>query len=76
MSVLGKILPNVMFVDKTTSDIRTNICQHCEFRKKNWCGTPVFGDTITQNEVKVKLCGCFLPEKIELKNQNCPLKKW
>ena len=68
----------MIFSSNTLAKDRIAICEACKhFRKRTrTCGTPVKGNTITQNKKKYKLCGCFMDIKSTLKFAHCPLDKW
>lgn len=39
---------------------RNNICRECSHREKQKC----------------TLCGCYLPAKVRMMTEECPIKKW
>lgn len=61
-SVWTALRGGLRFADKKTIDGRKNLCYNCEIRneKLNTCTA----------------CGCFIPAKIRLKDEQCPLEKW
>lgn len=64
---------------------RLEICYKCKFynHKFGTCGTPVIGNSVNppENETtfykeKIKLCGCFMNQKVKWRFTSCPAHKW
>mgnify|MGYP003144464553 CR=1 FL=1 len=68
--------PIVKSLSKKISTNRIEICKLCEHSQGKGflttCGTPIIGNSTNEGE----LCGCFVYAKAQLKNEECPLKKW
>jgi hypothetical protein len=64
---------------------RLEICKKCKWFNEKWktCGTPLVGGNVQpeENEVtyykeKIKLCGCFMEQKVKFRFTSCPARKW
>jgi hypothetical protein len=57
---------------------RLDICHACSNFKKSTgsCGKLIVGETIDHNGKKVRLCGCVMYFKTQMKTASCPLGFW
>lgn len=57
---------------------RLEICRSCSFfvPSTQSCGPLIFGKMEMYQGKKIRLCGCVMPIKVELKFAKCPAKKW
>lgn len=76
MSLLRYIVPQKYKVSNGILNFRKAQCNSCEFKNGKFCGTPIIGKYITYKEKIIKLCGCIINEKTELKSEKCPVNKW
>ncbi len=56
---------NLIFNDPETEEVgkqRMLICMRC--------------DQYSKLNKTCRVCGCFMPAKVRLKNRNCPVQKW
>lgn len=85
---MWKILNAIRPIEKSKQQARLTTCSECKFYRKQTksCGPLIVGQTLTDEEKeelqityyrkKVRLCGCYMPEKVKLAWSSCPVDKW
>lgn len=76
MSLLRKITPNKHLVSLGILEFRQSQCNNCEFKNGKFCGPAIVGKWVPYKGNTIKLCGCIIKEKTELKGEKCPANKW
>lgn len=74
--ILTFIFPNSSnkFHIEQQKSLRKFICSNCPMNKDNWCNPEIIELDIYDNEVRG--CGCYLPAKWEVGEEQCPRLLW